>query len=84
MSLLARAAYIRPVAHRTASQLATRRRIERAIRFAAPGLDLLLFAGHQLSRVAGRNEFEPEPARRPTGRGASRTPIGGGETRRDT
>jgi hypothetical protein len=64
------------VAHRTAAQLATRRRIERGIRFAAPALDLLLFAGHQLSRVAGRNELEPEPARRPAGAGPDRTPIG--------
>jgi hypothetical protein len=52
------------MAHRSASQLANRRRVERLIRLAAPGLDLLLFAGDKLSRVAGRNEIPPEPARR--------------------
>jgi hypothetical protein len=71
------------VAHRTAAQLANRRRIERVIRLAAPGLDLLLFAGHQLSRVAGRGELEPEPARRPAGAGPNRTPIGVSAPHRD-
>ena len=36
---------------------------------AAPALDLLLFAGHQVSRVAGRNELAPEPPRRAAGPG---------------
>jgi hypothetical protein len=52
------------VAYRTASQLANRRRIETLIRLAAPALDVLLYAGDRLSRVAGRNEIPPEPARR--------------------
>lgn len=71
------------MAHRTPAQLVNRRRVERVIRIAAPALDLLLFAGHQLSRVAGRNEDDPEPARRPTGSGAIRTPIGRGVRRED-
>lgn len=71
------------MAHRTAAQLANRRRVERVIRAAAPALDLLLIAGHQLSRAAGRNELDPEPARRPTGSGPVRTPIGGGTGRED-
>jgi hypothetical protein len=41
-----------------------RRRIERLIGLAAPALDLLLYAGDRVSRVAGRNEIPPEPARR--------------------
>lgn len=71
------------MAHRSPTQLANRRRVERVIRVAAPALDLLLFAGHQLSRAAGRNDLDPEPARRPTGSGAIRTPIGVSGTRRD-
>jgi hypothetical protein len=57
------------VALRTAQQLARRRRIEAVIRLAAPALDLVLFAGDRLSRVVGRNEIPPEPARRPLQRG---------------
>jgi hypothetical protein len=49
----------RAVAHRTATQLAMQRRIERVIRLMAPVLDVVLFAGEQLSRVAGRTEIEP-------------------------
>jgi hypothetical protein len=52
------------VAHRTPGQLALRRRIESAIRLAAPALDLVLFAGERVSRVAGRNQIDPEPPRR--------------------
>ena len=48
----------------SASQLAHRRRIEAAIRVAAPALDLFLFVGDRVSRVAGRSEIAPEPARR--------------------
>jgi hypothetical protein len=55
------------VAHRRSSQLANRRRIEALIRLAAPALDLMLYAGDRLSRVAGRNEIPPEPARRRLG-----------------
>jgi hypothetical protein len=54
----------RAVAHRTPGQLALRHRIESLIRLAAPVLDLVLFAGEQVSRVAGRNEVDPEPPRR--------------------
>jgi hypothetical protein len=52
------------VPHLTSAQRERRRRIERLIGLAAPALDLLLFAGDRLSRVAGRNEIPPEPARR--------------------
>jgi hypothetical protein len=54
----------RAVAHRSPSQLALQRRIEALIRLAAPVLDVVLFAGEQVSRVAGRNEIDPEPPRR--------------------
>jgi hypothetical protein len=49
------------VAVRTPAQLARRRRLEVAIRVAGPFLDLVLLAGGQLSRVAGRNELPPDP-----------------------
>jgi hypothetical protein len=52
------------VAHRTASQVANRRRVEALIRLAAPALDLTLYLGDRLSRIAGRSELPPEPARR--------------------
>jgi hypothetical protein len=52
------------MAVRTARQLARRRRIERGIRLAAPWLDLVLWAGDRVSRVAGRDEIEPDPPRR--------------------
>jgi hypothetical protein len=55
------------VTHRTAAQLANRRRIEVLIRLAAPALDLALYVGDRVSRVAGRNELAPEPARRRLG-----------------
>jgi hypothetical protein len=55
------------VAHRTASQVANRRRVEALIRLAAPALDLVLYAGEKVSKVAGRNELAPEPARRRLG-----------------
>jgi len=54
----------RAVAHRTPRQLAARRRIEGLIRLFAPVLDVVLFAGEQVSRVAGRDEIEPDPPRR--------------------
>jgi hypothetical protein len=66
------------VAHRTPTQLANQRRVERVIRTAAPFLDLVLFAGHHVSRVTGRHELEPEPARHSAGSGSIRTPIGAG------
>jgi hypothetical protein len=52
------------VPHLTRAQLARRRRVEELISLAAPALDLLLFVGDRVSRVAGRNEIPPEPARR--------------------
>jgi hypothetical protein len=52
------------MAHRTSGQLALRGRIEAAIRLAAPVLDVVLFAGDRVSRVAGRNQVDPEPPRR--------------------
>jgi hypothetical protein len=63
------------VARRTPRQLANRRRIERVIGLAAPALDMLLFAGDRLSRVAGRNDIDPEPPR--LGRREVRTPLSG-------
>ena len=51
------------MAHRTPGQLALQRRIESLIRLAAPALDLVLFAGEQVSRVAGRSQIDPEPPR---------------------
>jgi hypothetical protein len=53
-----------------------RRRIEALIRLAAPALDLVLFAGDRVSRIAGRNEIDPEPPRR-LGDRSARTSLGG-------
>jgi hypothetical protein len=64
------------VAQRSQAQRELRRRIEGAIRLAAPVLDLVLFTGEQVSRVAGRNQVAPDPPRR-LGARAARTPIGG-------
>jgi hypothetical protein len=66
----------RAVAHLTPTQLAVQRRIEALIRRVAPALDLVLFAGERVSRVAGRNQIEPEPPRR-LGDRSARTPLGG-------
>jgi hypothetical protein len=60
--------------HRTPGQLTRRRRIERAIGLVAPALDLLLFVGDRVSRVAGRNEIPPDPPRRLSA--GTRTAIG--------
>jgi hypothetical protein len=68
------------MAIRSPSQHANRRRIEGVLRLAAPMLDLLLAAGDRVSRVAGRNEIEPEPPRRSL-RAEARTPLGGGPDR---
>ena len=65
------------VAALTTAQRARVHRIETLIRVAAPALDLLLYAGDRVSRVAGRNEIDPDPPRRAMGSGPSRTPIGG-------
>lgn len=64
------------VPHRTPGQLALRRRIEALIGLAAPFLDVVLLAGEQVSRVAGRNEIDPEPPRR-IGDRDIRTRLGG-------
>ena len=64
------------MAHRTPGQLALQRRIETLIRFAAPALDLVLFAGEQVSRIAGRNQIDPEPPRRIVDRQARATLSG--------
>jgi len=53
------------VAYRSASQRARVQRVESLIRFVAPALDLVLYAGDKASRVVGRNQIGPEPARRP-------------------
>ena len=66
-----------PVAALTPPQRARVRRIESLIRIAAPALDLLLYAGDRVSRVAGRNQIDPEPPRRAMGSASARTPIGG-------
>ena len=59
------------MAVRNAQQLMWRRRVERGIRMVAPVLDAVLIVGDRISRIAGRNDFEPEPPRHP------RTSIGG-------
>jgi hypothetical protein len=56
---------LRDVAHRSTTQVRNKHRVERLIRLAAPALDLVLYAGEQASKVAGRNQLGPEPARRP-------------------
>jgi hypothetical protein len=66
----------RAVAHRTPTQLAMQRRIEALIRLAAPALDVVLFAGEHVSRVAGRNQIDPDPPRR-LGDRSARTPLSG-------
>jgi hypothetical protein len=52
------------------------RRIERLIRLVAPVLDVVLFAGERVSRVAGRNEIDPDPPRR-LGDRSARTSLAG-------
>ena len=52
------------VAHRSTTQVRNKRRVEALIKLAAPALDLVLAAGDKASRVVGRNQLGPEPARR--------------------
>ena len=52
------------MASRTPRQRALRARIEALIGVAAPFLDVVLYAGDRVSRVAGRNDIDPEPPRR--------------------
>jgi hypothetical protein len=47
----------------TPTQLVWRGRIETALRFAAPGLDLMLAAGDRLSRAVEREQLDWEPPR---------------------
>jgi hypothetical protein len=68
------------MAIRSPAQLARRRRIEGMLRIAAPALDLLLAVGDRVSRVAGRNQIDPDPPRRSL-RAEARTPLGGGPDR---
>jgi hypothetical protein len=68
------------MAVRSPTQRANRARIETLIRLAAPALDLVLAAGERLSRVAGRDQIDPEPSRRSL-RAEVRTPLGGGPDR---
>ena len=77
MSTSARVYNRLPVAVLTPVQRARVRRVEALIRVAAPALDLLLSAGDRLSRVAGRNQIQPEPAHRTMVPNPARTPIGG-------
>jgi len=53
------------VAHRSATQVRNKHRVESLIRLAAPALDLVLYAGEKTSKLVGRNQLGPEPARRP-------------------
>ncbi len=57
--------------HPSPRQLALRSRVETLIGLAAPVLDLVLFAGDRVSRVAGRNDIDPEPPRRLGGAGGA-------------
>jgi hypothetical protein len=41
---------------------------------AAPLLDLVLYAGDRVARLAGRNDIDPEPPRRLAGSGPQREP----------
>ena len=79
-ALIERPPRITAMAVRSPSQLANRARIESVLRLAAPALDILLAAGDRISRVAGRNQIEPEPSRRSL-RAEVRTPLGGGPDR---
>ena len=62
------------MSHRTPGQRALRARIETLIGAVAPLLDVMLFVGDRASRVAGRNDIDPEPPRRLDSSGAPREP----------
>jgi hypothetical protein len=64
------------VAHRTTAQRSLERRVEGFIGLVAPVLDLVLYAGDRISRVAGRNQIDPDPPRR-LGDRSARSPLGG-------
>ena len=52
------------MAQRTPTQLARQRRVESVIGLLSPFFDVVLYAGERVSRVAGRNDIDPEPPRR--------------------
>jgi hypothetical protein len=52
------------MAQRTPTQLTRQRRVESVIGLLSPFLDVVLYAGERVSRVAGRNDIDPEPPRR--------------------
>jgi hypothetical protein len=60
------------MARMSARQMTIRRRVEGLVRLAAPGLDLLLAAGEQLSRLSGTDPASREWSPRPLGDGGSR------------
>jgi hypothetical protein len=61
----------------TPAQRAWQGRFETVIRIMSPGLDLLLAAGEQLSRlVGGEDEWEPPPALREPDRPAGAPRLG--------
>ena len=63
------------------TQLAWRARIERVLRLAAPGLDLLLAAGDRASRLADREPpgaVLPAPGVAPLARARTRPAVGRG------
>jgi hypothetical protein len=64
------------MAPKSPTGLATRARIETLLRLAAPALDLVLAVGDRVSRVAGRNQIDPDPPRR-LGDRSARTPLSG-------
>ena len=73
MSTAARVYNRSPVAALTPAQRARVRRIEGADpRRRRPRSTSLLFAGDRVSRVAGRNQIDPEPPRRADGRRGAR------------
>jgi hypothetical protein len=72
---------IAPMAFRSPGQLAARRRFERLLRLAAPALDLVLAAGERVSRIAGRNQVDPEPSRRSLRAELRAPPLGPGPDR---
>jgi hypothetical protein len=65
------------VAKPSPSQIAWRRRIEAALRVAAPFLDLVLVAGDRVSRIVERQDPDPLPSL-PAAARPLRTVGGGG------
>jgi hypothetical protein len=65
------------VAHRSATQVRNKHRVESLIRLAAPALDLVLYTGERVSKVVGRNQLGPEPAIRQVRPGLDLAPRAG-------